>query len=351
MSLDLACPSLIVRQLLDRDTCTYTYLLIDRDTRHGVIVDPVHEQLGRDLTLMSELGVELLYVLETHVHADHVTSAGMIRQQTGAQIVYGADAGVEAIDVIAKDDESFTFGQYTVKVISTPGHTNGCVSYYVDNMVFTGDALLIRGCGRTDFQQGDAEILFNSVHEKLFTLPDDTLVYPGHDYHGRMCSSIGEEKQWNPRLGGDKGKADFIEIMKNLNLALPKKINEAVPANMECGITFDPNRYLHEDFSMQALHEVWQALPVDELIVDTRTPEEFAGGHVPGAVNMPFGSEGQRADELKDYKRVYLYCRSGRRAQAVLTNLSILGLNNLVCVGHSGMPHWQQAGFSVERSG
>lgn len=349
MSLALAQPSLIVRQLMDRDTCTYTYLLIDPETRHGVIIDPVREQMARDLALISELGVELLYVLETHVHADHVTSAGMIRQQTGAKIVYGDSAGVEAIDVQAKEGELITFGKYKVTVISTPGHTNGCVSYYVDNMVFTGDALLIRGCGRTDFQQGDSETLYDSIHHKLYALPDETLVYPGHDYNGRMCSSIGEEKQWNPRLGINQSKEDFSEIMANLNLALPKKINEAVPANMECGINFDPNRFLYEDFSMSNLHDAWQALDADELIVDTRSQEEFAAGHVPGAVNVPYGKEGQHADELKDYKHVYLYCRSGRRAQAVLTNLSILGLNNLVCVGHSGMPQWLDAGFGVEK--
>lgn len=348
MSISLARPSLLVRQMMDRDTCTYTYLLVDRGTRHGVIIDPVREQLARDLALIRELGVELMYVLETHVHADHVTSAGMIRQQTGAQIVYGAAAGVEAIDIAAEEGRLLSFGQYQIKVLATPGHTDGCISYYVDGMVFSGDTLLIHGCGRTDFQQGSAETLYDSVHEKLFSLPDETLLYPGHDYHGRMCSSIGEEKRWNPRLGGNTSKAAFIEIMNNLNLALPKKINEAVPANMECGVNFDPGRYLLEEFSMQALHDVWRNLPQNELIVDTRTPQEYASGHVPGAVNIPFGSEGQHADELKGYQRVYLYCRSGRRAQTALTNLSIVGLDNLLCVGHSGMPQWQQAGFPVE---
>lgn len=348
MSLEISRPSLLVRQLFDYDTWTYTYLLIDAVTRQGVLIDPVREQVERDLALIRELGVELLYVLETHVHADHVTSAGMIRQQIGAQIVYGAAAGVQAIDVAAADGSELKFGQYKIRVIATPGHTDGCSSYYVDGMLFSGDALLIRGCGRTDFQQGSADTLYSSVTLKLFTLPDATILYPAHDYNGRPCSTIGEEKRWNPRLGNNRSREEFVALMNNLNLALPKKINEAVPANLECGISFDPKRYLHEEFSMQDLYRAWGKLAADELIVDNRTPEEYEIGHVPGSRNIPFGSEGQYADELKKYQRVYIYCRSGRRAQTAFTNLSIMGLNNLVCVGHSGMPQWVLSGFPVE---
>jgi glyoxylase-like metal-dependent hydrolase (beta-lactamase superfamily II)/rhodanese-related sulfurtransferase len=348
MSLEITRPWLVVRQLSDRDTWTYTYLLIDPVTRQGVLIDPVREQLERDLGLIRELGVELLYVLETHVHADHVTSAGMIRQQTGAQIVYSVGAGMQAIDVAVVDGSELRCGQYKIRAIATPGHTDGCMSYYVDGMLFTGDALLIRGCGRTDFQQGNADTLYNSITQKLFTLPDSTIVYPAHDYNGRSSSTIGEEKQWNPRLGNNRSRDEFVAIMNNLNLDLPKKINEAVPANRECGISFDPKRYLHEEFSMQGLYKVWGTLAADELIVDNRTPEEYEIGHVPGSRNIPFGSEGEHVDELKKYRRIYLYCRSGRRAQTTFTNLSIMGLNNLVCVGHSGMPQWVLSGFPVE---
>ncbi len=348
MAIQFNPPNLLVRQLMDRDTWTYTYLLVDPNTQQGLLIDPVREQLDRDTSLLRELGVELLYVLETHVHADHVTSAGMIRQQTGARIVYGEAAQVKAIDLAVKDGDKIRFGDYPIRVLATPGHTNGCVSYYVDGMLFTGDALLIHGCGRTDFQQGDAATLFRSVTEKLFTLPDETMVYPAHDYNGRTVSSIGEEKRWNTRLGGNKQEHEFVQIMQNLNLDLPKKINEAVPANMDTGISFDPKRYLHEEFSMIDLHQAWQSLPHSELIVDTRTAEEFGTGHVPGAVNIPFGEEDEHVDELKKYNKVYLYCRSGRRAQTVFADLSILGLHNLVCVGHSGMPEWAQAGFPQE---
>lgn len=348
MVLKVAKPNILVRQLMDRDTWTYSYLLVDPVTLQGVLIDPVQEQLERDLSLIKELGVELLYVLETHVHADHVTSAGRIRQQTGAKIVYSQAAEVKAIDVAIQDGETLKFGQQVITALSTPGHTNGCVSYVVDGMVFSGDTLLIHGCGRTDFQQGSAETLYDSISQKLFALSDEMLVYPAHDYAGRTVSTIGEEKRWNRRLGGGKSKAEFVQIMNNLNLDLPKKINEAVPANMETGISFNPKRYLHEEFSMVDLHQAWQALPEDALIVDTRSVAEFAGGHVPNARNIPFGDEGGYVDELKAFKRVYLYCRSGRRAQTVFTNLSIMGLNNLVCVGHSGMPDWLSAGYAVE---
>ena len=348
MVLNVAKPSLLLRQLIDRDTWTYTYLLVDPVSLQGVLIDPVQEQLDRDLSLIKELGVELLYVLETHVHADHVTSAGQIRQKTGAKIVYSEAAEVKAIDVAIKDAETLQFGAYTMTALATPGHTNGCVSYVVDSMLFSGDSLLIHGCGRTDFQQGSAELLYDSITEKLFSLPDETLVYPGHDYSGRTSSTIAEEKRWNRRLGGGKSKQEFVQIMHNLNLDLPKKINEAVPANMETGISFDPKRYLAEEFSMRDLHQAWQALAEDELIVDVRSTAEFEMGHVPGARNIAFGDEGEYADELKSYKTVYLYCRSGRRAQTVFTHLSIMGLNNLVCVGHSGMPEWISATYPVD---
>ncbi len=348
MSLPVVRPSVVVRQLFDRDSCTYTYLLVDPESRRGVIIDPVREQVERDLALVKELGVELLYVLETHVHADHVTSAGMIRQTTGAQIVYSEAAEVKAIDVVTHDGENLAFGTYRIQTIATPGHTDGCVSYYVDGMVFTGDALLIHGCGRTDFQQGSSEVLYDSITKKLFTLPPETLLYPGHDYNGRTRSTIGEEVRWNPRVGQGRSKVEFIRIMNDLNLDLPKKIHEAVPANMECGISFDPQRYIREDFSMHDLYQRWQALEDDELIVDNRSRGEYASGHVPGSKNIPFGSEEQYAEKLRHYKRVFLYCRSGRRAQTALTNLSIMGLHHLVCVSHSGMPDWVNAGYPVE---
>ncbi len=348
MVIRISHPDLLLRQLFDRDTFTYTYLLVDTKTQEGAIIDAVKEQFDRDLQLIKELGIELLYAIETHAHADHITSAGMLRQNTGAKIVFGESAGIKGIDLVVNDGDKLQLGSHAIEVISTPGHTSGCTSYYIDGMVFTGDTLLIRGCGRTDFQQGDAKTLYNNVTKKLFTLPDETLVYPAHDYKGRTSSTIGEEKRWNPRLGGGQTAAGFVEIMNNLNLDMPKKINEAVPANVSVGVDYNPRQYVHEDFSMNDLHSAWQHLSADDMIVDNRTPEEFAEGHVPGSVNIPLGEESGHVDELKDCAKVYMYCRSGRRAQTALTNLSLLGLDNLVCISHTGMPNWIAAGYPVE---
>lgn len=340
---------LSIKQFFDRDSCTYTYLLIDTQTHEGAIIDGVKEQLARDLNMIEQLGIELLYAIETHVHADHISSAGLIRQKTGAQIVYNQAAGVKSIDIELNDGDSLPLGHYQIKAISTPGHTCGCMSYYIDNRVFTGDTLLIRGCGRTDFQQGSAEALYSSVTEKLFNLPDETMVYPGHDYNGNISSTIMEEKQWNPRLGKQKSLVDFIDIMDNLNLALPKKINEAVPANEGCGINFNANIYVHEDFSMTSLYQVWKQQSPDNLIIDNRTEEEYLQGHVPDSQNIPLGTESEHLEALKSFKHIYIYCHSGRRSQTALTNLAMMGLENITCVSHAGFDEWQAMGYPVEK--
>ena len=344
----MTAPQLTVKQLFDRESCTYTYLLIDTDTGEGAIIDAVLETFARDMQIINELGVELLYAIETHAHADHITSAGKIRETTGARLVYGESSGIEAIDCPLKDGDSIMLGHYQIKAISTPGHTNGCTSYFCDGLLFSGDTLLIRGCGRTDFQSGDPGQLYDSITQKLFVLSDDTIVYPGHDYNGRTSSTIGEEKAWNPRLGGNRSRQEFIDLMNNLNLDMPKRINEAVPANMSVGINFDANRYLLRDFDMSDLHQQWQDLPQNILVMDNRTPEEFARGHVPGSRNIPMGTENAHVDELKQFDQVYLYCRSGRRAQTTATNLHFQGLNHIVCISHSGMPDWEKAGYPVE---
>jgi len=343
--------SLLVRQLFDRESCTYSYLLIDNETREGAFIDAVKEQFDRDMQYIEELGVELWYAIETHVHADHITSAGLLRQHTGAEIVYSEKAHLKSIDKTISHGDELPLGQHTLKALETPGHTNCCTSYYIDGMVFTGDTLFIRGCGRTDFQQGNIEALYNSVHQELFSLPDATLVYPGHDYNGRTCSTILEEKQFNPRLGVGIGLKQFIKTMNNLNLSLPNKINEAVPANTNCGINCKPDHYLHEDFTIQKLYEVWQNSKMNHklLIVDNRAQEEFTTGHVPSAKNIPLGTEDLFIDELRKFEQVYIYCHSGRRAQTALVHLSILGLNNLKCVSHSGMPEWIESGFPIEK--
>lgn len=229
---------MLFRQLMDPETSTWTYLLADEETREAVLIDPVIEQVERDLTLLKELDLKLAWALDTHVHADHVTALGTLRERTGCRTGISARAGTAGCsDALLREGDRVSFGRYALEVLETPGHTDGCVTYVTADraMVFTGDALLIRACGRTDFQQGDARTLYRSVRGKIFSLPDGAMVYPGHDYKGRTASTVGEEKRWNPRLGLARSEDEFVGIMANLKLAYPKKIDVALPANLQCG--------------------------------------------------------------------------------------------------------------------
>jgi sulfur dioxygenase len=225
----------VFRQLFDTSgSSTYTYLIADGDGGDAILIDPVLEMVDRDLRLCEELGVTLKYVLNTHCHADHITGSGLIKKKMPSVKSVIAEASGAKADVKVKHGDRVSFGDLHVEVRATPGHTAGCVSYVFDDKVFTGDALLIRGCGRTDFQEGSSETLYHAVHSQIFTLPDDTVVYPAHDYKGHRSSTVGEEKRLNPRLS--KSKPEFVDIMNKLELSYPKKIDEALPANMVCGI-------------------------------------------------------------------------------------------------------------------
>jgi sulfur dioxygenase len=229
---------MLFRQLYDSESSTYTYLIADLATKEAVLIDPVLEQLERDLRLLQELGLNLRYCLETHIHADHITGTGKLRELTGCLGILPAKAQANCANYHIQDREDLKLGSIVIKAIATPGHTDSHMAYLVNQKrVLTGDALFIRGCGRTDFQRGDAGALYDSVTTKLFTLPDTTLVYPAHDYKGQTVSTIGEEKSWNPRFVG-RDRANFIQLMNNLNLADPKKMMEAVPANEQCGQEF-----------------------------------------------------------------------------------------------------------------
>lgn len=233
---------MLFRQLFDAESSTYTYLIADLVLKEAILVDPVLEQVERDRKLLNELGLTLQYCLETHVHADHITGTDRLRAETGCLGIVPEHAHVSCADRHIQDRETLELGAIALQAIATPGHTDSHMAYLVnrdrqvtsDYRVLTGDALFIRGCGRTDFQSGDAGILYDSVTRKLFTLPDKTLVYPAHDYRGHTVSTIGEEKQWNPRFAG-RDRQSFIEFMKSLNLPDPKKMMEALPANELCG--------------------------------------------------------------------------------------------------------------------
>ncbi len=226
-----------VQQDIDDRAESRTYIVADRNSQKAVIIDAVIENVERDLKIMKELGLILTFAVETHIHADHITGASIIRDRTGAKIVYGGgvEGLVTGVDMFLHDGQELHFGNSTMQALATPGHTDSCTSYLISGTVFTGDSLLIRSNGRTDFQGGSAEKLFDSVRKKLFALPDDTIVYPGHDYTGRVSSTIGEEKQFNERLNLSINREKFVKIMNGRKIPRPAKIDIALPANMKAG--------------------------------------------------------------------------------------------------------------------
>ena len=225
---------MLFRQLFDRESCTYTYLLADKRTREGVLIDPVIELNERDTRLINELNINLKYILETHIHADHITGVKKIREMTGASFALSKDSSHSQADILLNNGDLLSFGDHKIEALSTPGHTQTCMTYACENMLFTGDTLFIRGCGRTDFQNGNSEGLYNSVHRQIYSRPDDTLIYPGHDYNGQTLSTVGEEKLFNPRLKLTNSAKDFFNIMNNLNLPYPRLMDKAVPQNLSC---------------------------------------------------------------------------------------------------------------------
>ncbi len=333
---------MLFRQLFDRETSTYTYLLADEDSREAVIIDPVLEQLDRDATLIAELGLVLLYALDTHVHADHVTATGALRNRLGARTVLSEGAGVGVADLLVKEGDVIRFGRFGLEVRETPGHTNGCLTFVLldRTMAFTGDALLIRGCGRTDFQSGDAARLYHSIHDKLFSLPPATLLYPGHDYQGRTVTTVDEERRVNPRLGGDRTEAEFVQIMSELNLAYPKQIDRAVPRNEQLG--FDPISLAPTHDRQWAPIEMSSAgipeLPVDWVrahahevtVIDVRETDELAVlAPIDGARAIPLSQfPGTFAEAPRD-QPVVLVCRSGGRSAKAALSLVALGFTRV----------------------
>jgi len=352
---------LIFRQLFDPQSSTYTYLLADPGAREAVLIDPVFEQARRDAALVGELGLKLAWTLETHVHADHVTGAWLHKQRLGSRIALAAASGAEGADRLLAHGDRVEFGGRALEVRATPGHTNGCLTYVLDDrsMAFTGDALLIRGCGRTDFQQGSPHALFRSVKEQVFSLPDACLVYPAHDYRGLTASSVGEERAFNPRLGGQILEEDFAGYMNNLGLAHPKQMDIAVPANLRCGRPAQAAR-AEQDWAplTYTFSGIWEVQPdwleehLREVeIVDVREPAEFNGalGHVPGARLVPLGTLAARAGELSKERPIVTVCRSGARSAQATVLLGKAGFDRVANLA-GGMLRWNAQRLHVEGS-
>jgi glyoxylase-like metal-dependent hydrolase (beta-lactamase superfamily II)/rhodanese-related sulfurtransferase len=352
---------LTFRQLFDPTSSTYTYLLGCSVTREAVLIDSVFEQVRRDAALVTELGLTLTWTLDTHVHADHVTGAWLLKQRLGSRIALAAAAGAVGPDRLLLDGDRIEFGRRSLEVRATPGHTSGCLTYVLDDesMAFTGDCVLIRGSGRTDFQQGDAHVLYRSVRARIFSLPDSCLLYPAHDYRGLMVTSVTEEKKFNPRLGGEIGEADYVGYMKNLDLPHPKKIDEAVPANLRCGQPGNQTKAPEEPTWAPlrfTFGGVWEVDPhwleenlANVQIVDVREPAEFDGplGHIRNATLIPLGQLAACANELRRGKPIVAVCRAGSRsahATAILQKAGPADVANLP----GGMLRWRAEGRAVE---
>jgi sulfur dioxygenase len=341
-------PSMKPIQLFDPASSTYTYVLFDQVSREALIIDPVDEQIERDLATLREYGLKLVWTVETHAHADHITSAGRLAELAGAKTAAPSGCGIGTAGIQLKDGDTLHFGGESLKALSTPGHTAGSMSFVWRQHVFTGDTLLINGCGRTDFQSGSAEALFHSITQVLFALPDDTTVWPGHDYQGRTCSSIGQEKAANTRVAG-KTQAEFVAFMNALQLPRPKRIDEAVPANLTSGLRHDADGALQmQPIPASGAHQgtyagdvspelAWQWAQAGEaVLVDVRTDAEREWvGFVPGAVplawkqwpgmamNPDFDA---RLREASGGKKVVLLCRSGVRSIAAAKRATELGM-------------------------
>jgi sulfur dioxygenase len=353
---------MLFRQLMDRETSTYTYLLADEATRDAILIDPVLDQIERDIGLVRDLDLHLEYALDTHVHADHVTALGSLRERLGTKTIMSERAGVGCADLLVKEGDTIRFGSQCIEVLETPGHTAGCLTYLLADrtMAFTGDALLVRGCGRTDFQDGDAHQLYRSVHDKLFTLPPNTLLFPAHDYQGRTVTTVDEERRLNPRLGGGKTEAEFVTLMRELSLAYPKNIDIALPRNVHCGmaiVTGEPEpdkRWAPVERSAGGIPEVapeWVAAHRQEVwLIDVREPNELTGelGHIAGIELLPLAQLPGPLEQAPHGQPIVFVCRSGGRSGKAALMLGALGFDKVASM-RGGMRAWNQRRYPVAR--
>jgi sulfur dioxygenase len=352
--------TLLFRQLFDQPSGTYTYLLADAGARQAILIDAVYEQHERDLSLIHELDLQLLACAETHCHADHVTGAWLMRHALGSQIVAAARSCIATLDRELREGDKLAFGERFLTVTETPGHTDGCVSFVLDDrsMVFTGDCLLIRGCGRTDFQHGSARTLYHSIKEKLFLLPDECIVYPAHDYSGRTASTIGEERRLNPRIGGEANETDFVGYLDNMRLPHPKQLDVAVPANLQAGRPPDdkvpkPPAWAPVTTTYGGVLEIspqWVAAHARDVhILDVRTKHETEEERtrIRKAQLIPIDELRTRLDQVPKDKPVMTICRSGKRSVLAFTILRAAGWKEVANIS-GGLLRWQAEGLPTE---
>ena len=333
-----------------------TYLIGCTNTRRAVLVDPIREKVDRYLSFLAYHGLKLDDVIDTHTHADHRTATFELNDLTGSSVIMHRQAPAPHVDIHVEDGETVTVGDIAIKILHTPGHTPDGISLFLKDRVLTGDTLLIRGTGRTDFAGGDPGAEFDSITQKLFDLPDETLVFPAHDYRGNTHSTIGEEKRLNPRVSG-RARQDYIDLMNNLGLPLPEKIQEVLQPNQSA---LDDDRIAFP--TLAELNQVRQLTPEEvqglitisppPLILDVREPEEYTGelGHIAGSMLIPLKNLTARASELETHKdrHIVAICRAGVRsttAAAILTGLGFEQISNL----KGGMVEWNDRGLPVKR--
>jgi len=345
---------MIFRQLFHQDTGTYTYLLAGRAGGEAMLIDPVLERAERYLQLLEELDLQLVKVIDTHVHADHITAMGELRDRTKCITVIGAAAPVDVVSMRVNDGDMVTIEGVQLETLYTPGHTIDSYCFKMADRVFTGDTLLIRGSGRTDFQSGDAHAAYESIFTKLMTLPDDMLVYPGHDYKGDTVSTIGEEKAFNPRLQVSSGD-EYAAIMDNLNLASPSLMDVAVPANLAMGL--GQSDADHPDWALTVGQLMALQERTDVSLVDLREDaERTIYGQIPSSIHAPYG----RLDSLigpggllrematSGEKPLIYYCAYGERSAMAVQASQETGLEN---ISHliGGIAAWIEAGGPIQR--
>jgi glyoxylase-like metal-dependent hydrolase (beta-lactamase superfamily II) len=339
---------MIFRQLFDTTSSTYTYLIASRRGGEAVIVDPVLERVERYIKLLEELDLRLIKAIDTHLHADHITGLGELRNRTKCITVMGEMSGVDVVSMRVTDGEQITVEGMSLETIYTPGHTNDSYSFLMQDRVFTGDTLLIRGTGRTDFQNGSAADQYHSIFNRLLKLPDETLVYPAHDYKGDTVSTIGEERAFNPRLQVTSVQ-EYVDIMSSLKLPNPKMMDVAIPANLKVGLAQDREELNPFSVDSEGLIELLES--GDNVLIDLRDRSERARhGVIPGSVHAPYSSltdhlaPGGLLFELSRStgKRLIFYCAFGERSVMAIEAARNAGLAN-ICHLKGGIGAWKLA--------